>query len=58
LQSSFLRNENLEWQFLGCSIAHIQVNLLDLESVDISVDTVASLLLSESGLIENEDGFL
>jgi hypothetical protein len=58
LQSGFLRNENLERQFLGCSIADIRVNLSDLEPADGSVKALDNLLLSESGPIESKDGLL
>jgi hypothetical protein len=58
LQSGFLRNENLEWQFLGCSIADIRVNLSDLESAEVSVEALDSLFLSELVSIEKEDGLL
>jgi hypothetical protein len=58
LQSGFLRNENLKRQFLGCSKADIWVNLLDLESADVSVEALDSLLLSELISIDSEDAFL
>jgi hypothetical protein len=58
LQSGFLRNENLERQFRGYSIADIRVNPSDLESADVSVEALDSLLLSESVSIESEDGLL
>jgi hypothetical protein len=58
LLSAFFGNANLERQFLGCSKADVRKNLSDLESADLSVEALDSLLLSESVSVESEDALL
>jgi hypothetical protein len=58
LQSGFLGKENLKRQLLGCSKADVRKNLSDLESADLSVEALDSLLLSESVSVESEDALL
>jgi hypothetical protein len=58
LQSSFLGRENLKRQLLGFSKADVRKNLSDLESADVSVEALDSLLLSEWISVENEDALL
>jgi hypothetical protein len=66
LLSGLLGNVNLELLFLDCSKAAIRTNLsdlvmerrIDLESVDVSVEALDSLLLSESISVRSEDALL
>jgi hypothetical protein len=66
LLSSFLGNVSLERLFLGCSKADIRMNLsnlvieerFDLESIDVSVEALDSLLLNEFVTVESEDSLL
>jgi hypothetical protein len=66
LLSKVLGNENLERLFLNCSKTDIRMNLselmvekrIDLESVDLSVEALDNLLLSESVTVKSEDALL
>jgi hypothetical protein len=48
----------LDLSFLGGSKGDVRKNLSDLESADLSVEALDSLLLSESVSVESEDALL
>jgi hypothetical protein len=55
LQSRLFDKISRARPFLGCSKADVLRNLSDLESADLSVEALDSLLLSESVSVESED---